>query len=178
MEHKTENYFIAYFDILGYKEYFEDKDNDINEFLNSIINLVNDILNRTTKNTKIFNHQFISKMFSDNFVILVKNDQNIGDYNVIRVLSHSLALLQLLFLEKYKIIIRGGITKGDVYVDNQLIFGEGLIRAVDRETYANFPRIIIDSERIDKGVCDDLCKKYYINLIVKLTPLISPNLFS
>ena len=168
----TKEYYIAYFDILGYKSFFEDKDNDINEFLNYNIKLVKDIINKTTQNTMLFNYPFTLKMFSDNFVIMVENNQNIGEYRIVKVLSYLLAILQLHFLEKYKILIRGVVTKGEAYVNDQLIFGEGLIRAVDREAYANFPRIIIDKDRIQKSVCDDLCEycimidedeEYYIN---------------
>ena len=168
----TKEYYIAYFDILGYKGFFEDKDNDINEFLNYNIKLVSDIINKTTHNTILFNYPFTLKMFSDNFVILVEKNQNIGEHGIVKVLSYLLALLQLRFLEKYKILIRGVITKGEVYIDERLIFGEGLIRAVEQESYASFPRIILDKERIQKSVCDDLCEycvmidedeEYYIN---------------
>ena len=72
MKRKTENYYIAYFDILGYKDFFANKDNDLNEFLEFNISLVNDILDGAKRNTIIFNHPFTVRMFSDNFMILVK----------------------------------------------------------------------------------------------------------
>ena len=90
---KTKEYYIAYFDILGYKGFFEDKDNDINEFLNYIIKLVRDIINKTIHNTIVFNCPFKVKMFSDNFVILVEQNPNIEEYSILKVLSYLLALL-------------------------------------------------------------------------------------
>ena len=83
-----------------------------------------------------------------------------------------MAIFQLRFLEKYRILVRGAITKGDAYIDNNIVFGEGLIRAVTLEGLANFPRIILDKERLGNQICDDLCEKciakdvddeYYIN---------------
>lgn len=163
MKVETKEYYIAYFDILGYKNFFEDKENDINEFLNYNINLVDDVMNNTTKNTRIFNYPFTLKMFSDNFVILVKKNKNIGEFYIVKILTYMLAILQLRFLEKYRILIRGCITCGEVYVDDRILFGEGLIRAVEQESYSNFPRIIIDKERIAKSVCEDLCK-YFVKI--------------
>lgn len=163
METKTEKYYIAYFDILGYRNFFDDKDNDINEFLNYNIGIVNDTIARTRRNSIIFNYSFELKMFSDNFVILVKDSESIPEYSVVKQLAFMLAYLQLRFLERYKILIRGVITKGDVYIDEKFIFGEGIIRAVEEEEYANFPRIIIDKERIS----DDACKKLYEEYVAK-----------
>lgn len=160
MKKKTESYYIAYFDILGYKAFFENTENDINEFLDFNINLVSDITKRAENNTNMFNYPFVLKMFSDNFAILVKNSDDIGEYHIVRVLSYLLASLQLRFLEKYRIVVRGVITKGHIYVDDQLIFGEGLIRAVSQEEREKFPRIIIDKEKINREVCEKLCKRH------------------
>ena len=67
--------------------------------------------------------------------------------------------MQLKFLERYRVLIRGGITTGDIYIDKNIIFGEGLIKAVELESNAIFPRIILDEKAISRQVCDDLCEK-------------------
>lgn len=159
MNKELNNYYIVYFDILGYKAFFEDMENDINEFLDFNINLVKDTLQSAKQNTRIFAHPFTLKMFSDNFVILVE-ENSVEDYYIIRILSYLMAKLQLRFLEKYRIVIRGVITKGPIYVDEHILFGEGLIRAVEKESQEKFPRILIDSDRIDPNDCKDLCKEF------------------
>ena len=105
-------------------------------------------------------------------MILVRQTNKSNDYQVVKSLVYLLALLQLRFLEKYSILIRGSITKGDVFLNDNIIFGEGLLRAVELEGQAIFPRIILDEERFGETVCEDLCEycvnkdeddKYYID---------------
>lgn len=178
MKKFLEKYYIAYFDILGYKAFFEDKENDIMEFLKQIIKLADDVVN---KSASIFWDKFEVKSFSDNFVILL-NSKGLNEYQAVKSLSYLLAYMQLRFLEKYSVLIRGGITVGDIYIDNNIIFGEGLVKAVELESGANFPRIVIDEKSIKKEVCDDLCEKcirmdtderYYVNFFEALETDIS-----
>lgn len=170
MKYIVSKYYIAYFDILGYKAFFEDKENDINELLESIIVISDDVM-KTTSPQGALDYKFLIKTFSDNFIILLDANE-IGEYQAIKSMSYLLALLQLRFLEKYSILIRGSITKGDAYINDNIVFGEGLVHSVELEESSNFPRIIIDDERISKNVCEDLCEKslaldndgrYYVN---------------
>ena len=134
MKYEENNYYIAYFDILGYKAYFEDKENDIISFLHSIIAISRDFINSTTPG-QVFSNNFITKTFSDNFIIMIEENRY-DDYQNVKSLAYIVAILQLRFLEKYNILIRGGITKGNGYVDNNIVFGEGLVRAVQLEETA------------------------------------------
>lgn len=172
MDINTKAYYIAYFDVLGYKAFFEDNDNNISEFLRSNIELARDISRKTEKGTVFSDFRFTVKMFSDNFMILVEDTKNDDGYQTVKAMAYLLAIFQLRFLEKYRILVRGAITKGDAYINSDIVFGEGLIRAVTLEGLANFPRIILDKERLGNQVCDDLCEKcvskdaddeYYIN---------------
>lgn len=157
MKYEENNYYIAYFDILGYKAYFEDKENDIISFLHSIIEISRDFINSTTPG-QVFSNIFITKTFSDNFIIMIEENRY-DDYQNVKSLAYIVAILQLRFLEKYNILIRGGITKGNGYVDNNIVFGEGLVRAVQLEETASFPRVIIDEKLFGIELCDDLCEK-------------------
>ena len=152
-------YYIAYFDILGYKAFFDDNGNDVLEFLKSNISLANDFVRKTSPNVVFSDTNFEIKSFSDNFMILLHKTDNIDDYQAVKSLVYLLALLQLRFLEKYSILIRGSITKGDAFLNDNIVFGEGLLRAVELEGQAVFHRIIIDALRFGKAVCDDLCEK-------------------
>lgn len=168
----TREYYIAYFDVLGYKAFFAEQDNDVYEFLKSNIDMANDIIRKTELGAVFDNIQFEVKSFSDNFMILIPKISQLNDYQAIKVLSYLMALFQLRFLEKYSILVRGSITVGDAYLNNHIVFGNGLIHAVELEGQANFPRIILDHEKIGVNICDDLCEKcvqkdedgvYYIN---------------
>lgn len=161
MDNQMKSYYIAYFDVLGYKAFFEDKGNDVFVFLESNIQMANDIVRKTEPDSVFSDMHFLIKSFSDNFMILIEDDGKSDGYKEVKALSYLMALFQLRFLEKYKILVRGSITKGSAYINENIVFGEGLIRAVTQEEKANFPRIIIDSEesRIEKEICNDLLEK-------------------
>lgn len=161
MKHNMKSYYIAYFDILGYKAFFEDKGNDIFEFLESNIKIANDIVAKTKGDPVFSDMKFIIKSFSDNFMILIEDNGKSDGYQEVKALSYLVGLFQLRFLERYKVLVRGSITKGKAYINANIVFGEGLIHAVTLEERANFPRIIIDSDenRIGKQICSDLTEK-------------------
>ena len=151
LENKIKQYHIAYFDILGYKSVFEDQESDIIEFLRGVINVCIETQLKALDHTRLLNEEFIVKSFSDNFMILVETPSGLSDYHIIKFLVGIVAQLQVKFLERYSILIRGGITKGEAYIDNNIVFGKGLIRAVELEDrYAVFPRIIIDDDCFDQ----------------------------
>ncbi len=172
-QYKVKSYYIAYFDILGYKAFFENQENDIIEFLHNVVDMASDVIKKTDSNRVVFGEQFKIKTFSDNFIIMLEETVEHNDYDCLKSIGYILALLQLRFLEKYSILIRGGITKGQAFINNDIVFGEGLIKAVSLENDANFPRIILDSTRFSKEICDELCEKcvaidddgkYYIDM--------------
>lgn len=162
MNYSMKSYYIAYFDILGYKAFFEDKGNDVFEFLESNIKMANDIVEKANQDPIFPDIKFVIKSFSDNFMILVEDSGKSDGYREVKALSYLVGVFQLRFLERYKVLVRGSITKGKAYINENIVFGEGLIHAVALEEQANFPRIIIDSEqdRIGKQICSDLIKQY------------------
>lgn len=72
----------------------------------------------------------------------------LGDELADEILDMGYMQIELL---KYNILLRGGISIGDIYFndDENIIFGNALIRAHDLESkVARFSRIILDSENI------------------------------
>lgn len=170
---KIKPYYIAYFDILGYKDFIKDEKIDEESFLQSNIRLAQDFAKKTLDGSKLSGFDWQVKMFSDNFIMMLESDEKIDEYQVLKSVSVHLSALQLRFLKEYKILIRGAITKGDGYIDKNIVFGEGIIRAVELEATANFPRIIIDKEKFSEqlfdGICDGCVRKdnddeYYLDL--------------
>lgn len=79
--------------------------------------------------------------FSDNIVISTPVDpQNISHF------LRAMAVMQLL-TAAHDFLLRGGVTIGDIYHDEEVVFGPGLNRAYELESeVADVPRIVLDSE--------------------------------
>lgn len=163
---KLKNYYIAYFDILGYKAFFADeKDHQI--FLHEILSIVQDVKDHTkqAKNYLIDNIQY--RAFSDNFIFYFEENaqDEFADFNALSTLSFLMSNIQKRILAQYEILIRGAITKGQFYFDDNIVFGNALIRAVEIEAEtAIYPRIVIDKNifklnPVHLNIWDNVIKK-------------------
>ena len=143
---KLENYYLAYFDILGYKSFFE-KGKDPYAFLSVIQNAIED-MKKDTKIPQLLNNVNVGfKAYSDNFLFYIKDDDN--QLQAIAALSYLIQQIQRRLLEKYSILIRGGITKGEFYVNMDFVFGKGIINVYALESnFPIYPRIILDEKNI------------------------------
>lgn len=146
-------YYIAYFDILGYKEFFKQQPEKASEFLHAI----HDAVNRTNNHTAIANQSPImsqigqieiqTKIFSDNILLCMEALEDKDPKEQIRIIAFLkiIADIQRGFVTEYGLFVRGGIVKGTLSFNEEYVFGQGLIDAVDIEGTALFPRIIIDN---------------------------------
>lgn len=85
------------------------------------------------------------------------------------------AIQEMLFNLETPILLRGAIAVGDFYLNDNLVFGKGLVDAYwAQEKYAVYPRIILSNDitvgrRVSVDNCNDLPKDndgyYYINCI-------------
>lgn len=144
------DYYIAYFDILGYKQYFIENPDKINVFLESINGCITEFIARTKiANQNIDNLNMAGtgkleyKLFSDN-VLICYSPEKIDDVSFIAFLKIT-AEIQDMFINRYQLFIRGGVTIGKLSFNENYIFGAGLIRAVELEGKAKSPRIIVDN---------------------------------
>lgn len=151
--YETSKYFILYLDILGYQQKMKSISNnniEITNYLNQIMEIVNDCYAKEKKGiTKV-------KVFSDNIVIVAKKVQDeLVNAEKIEKLCKIAARMQEMFLRKYGILFRGSLSEGDIYIDDKLIFGQGIIDAyLLEDVCALFPRVIIH-------------EKLYNNLYIK-----------
>lgn len=67
-------------------------------------------------------------------------------------MSEICLIIQKELLQNDHILLRGSITKGDVFYDDEIIFGAGIVKAYINEERAVYPRIIIAKELVDEYV--------------------------
>lgn len=164
--------FICYFDLLGYKEYIAS--NNENQYLKLIDSIVCKILSGIADIKKelvsvganIFGVESYQKfenmahglveyrIFSDNVVLAFESTKiEYIDVKLLQILIKYIAELQAQLLLEYGTAIRGSIVRGNIYFDDNYVFGKGLVKAYTYENdVAIFPRIVIDKE------CDKLLK--------------------
>lgn len=144
---KVTKHIIIYFDILGYQERIKDNQD-------SFLHEIDDIINTVINNFDLLNCYFKKlnyKVFSDNFIISLPLKNNlILDIENLLDLSLIIAVIENIFIMSFQIFIRGCIHIGDLFINNNYVFGSGLIDAYTYENQqAKYPRIIISKEALD-----------------------------
>lgn len=65
----------------------------------------------------------------------------------------------------FDIVVRGGITIGEIFISENIVFGPGVIKAYELENkYAKYPRIILDPELIHEYKNNNLLKAQWHDL--------------
>ena len=131
----TEEYYLASIDLLGIKEIIlsDKEDTKLNQIHNIYKSWPRILRNSYYQNMRI-------RFFSDNFVIAIKSDEP----RAADKLLSTIADICVHFLRcGYK--PRGGVTKGQFYIDDVFVWGQGLVAAYLIESnQAKYPRIVID----------------------------------
>lgn len=155
------DYYICYFDILGYRAFIENNPEGHKKFLCEILLAIGDIESEIRrKESKV---KINIKTYSDNFLLFFEK-VNFSEYYALKIFSQLMQKVQVKLLMNFKILLRGGITKGEFFVDNQIVFGEGLIKAVTlEEKVAKFPRVVIDRDAFANAV-EDLIEEGLLNI--------------
>ena len=151
-----EKYVVAYIDILGSSEKMI-KDDDC-----CFLNQMNELYHQSMKLVKSLQNNFNIKnidirIFSDNIIIARKISANENDFEesameaIVAVDFLSSAMQSLAFA--HKILLRGGISIGDFYIDETFVYGNALIRAYNYENkVAVYPRIVMDKYMLTQYV--------------------------
>ena len=139
-------YYVAYFDILGYKKSFEKSKEIFAQLVESIessIDMMKDLVSiHNTTFGKIPEIEY--KIFSDNVLIGYRETKEpLSELSLVSFLR-LVATIQRIFFEKANSIVRGGITKGPLYLTKDFVGGKALIDVVGIEESAVYPRIVVD----------------------------------
>lgn len=152
---------VFYCDILGFSELVSLNENDPNEkifqdiktSIETGISILKSLISSPAITTnKELSDKFRYKLFSDNLYVSMSYNYNdekdfITSFWVILFIARSYQEAMLL----KGILIRGGISFGNDYCDDNIIFSPGLIKAYKLENQqAVFSRVIIDTEIVNK----------------------------
>ncbi len=148
MKYHYEKRIVLFMDILGFKQLVTASQNDVQQ-VSSIRHILKYINIRVKKFPQFFPSAVISQ-FSDSLVISFKY----GKRGISLSLLQSLQQLQKDLITKYNLIVRGGMTIGNLYHTKKFIFGPAMNEAYKLESdIAIYPRIIL-SEELKKHIAD------------------------
>lgn len=146
----TSSHIVAYIDLLGTTEKIRSDIN--NKFLNIIYSAVNYVIHLNEKDTgstfiKEYQNKIKTKIFSDNILIAIPIESQNEELDIITAMMKIVALVQTYLLMKCDWLSRGAITKGDLFIDDNFVWGKALVNSYTLESkLAIFPRVIIDSK--------------------------------
>lgn len=174
-------YYVAYFDVLGYKEAFKKSEEvsaklvDAIEFsigmMKDIVSIHNTTFDESTEKAPEIEY----KVFSDNVLICYKETKEpLSGLSLVSFLR-LIATIQRVFFEGTHLIVRGGITKGPLYLTNDFVGGKALVDAVELESTAVYPRIVVadcilnelDSFKMQNDLFKSMVDASCMDLLVK-----------
>ena len=143
---KLKPYYFAYMDILGAKKYIESEESE--NYLNKIQRLYAETIELVKSNSKDF---YLPKpklkIFSDNIVLAIPKIEYFGtgsnEISSCNIMIFA-AFFQIIAL-KYSLLIRGGISVDDLYIDDDFVYGKALTQSYKLESEVGiYPRIVIN----------------------------------
>lgn len=162
---KYEECYIAHLDILGFKQLVKSETSC--EEIARIFDEINTQYDITENGTNLVPHNSMRyKVMSDSICIFI----SASIPNALVALIHTCAYFQVRMLRFLPpILIRGAIVKGNIYLENDILFGQGLIDAyLIQENYVKYPRIVLSMELIDTLIDSQYIKDLFeIGLLFK-----------
>lgn len=148
-DRETSQYIIAYLDILGVTSRMGlQKESQVLP-LNKLYNLYMFVMELTEKDKGIKNLEDIEfKIFSDNIIIakklsLTSSERILDIKSVLNCVSH---FQTSVVGDAVGWLVRGGITIGEFFINDTMVWGSALLRAIElEEKVAIYPRIAIDT---------------------------------
>ena len=175
-KYKVKEHVVAFIDVLGAKKKIQQ---DVNDSLNIVHETYNEAIDflSTLYSGKIDILRPQIKIFSDNIVVAVPTDIKGRPAALMSVMIYA-GMIQHHFLQ-HKYLVRGGISLGDFFVDDVMLWGTALTRAYEIEsTIAIYPRIVLDprlvgqtqllnNQVLQNWLSQDIDRLFYINYLQK-----------
>ena len=151
IEHIETNHFVAYIDFLGIKNLIERDNLSLAELFSTVYKQIDTNISQINLIEKV---HFKTKVFSDNLVLCfeIKNNEKKDIlFNKLNYFFAFLSAFQYFTLKDYGLTTRGGVTMGNMYIDDTFLIGKAIDDVYYFEnTVANYPRIIVNSNIVDK----------------------------
>lgn len=151
---KTEPYAVAFIDFLGVKEMIaHDDDGKIlvifRAACKAALKMCREILGEG---------DVTIKMFSDNVVLcrrVYRPESHIYDVpGAVKKVVLAASMFQYFILDTMGVLVRGGFTVGELYIDSMMVWGSALVDAYNLESgTALYPRIVVDPDFYQSGTC-------------------------
>ncbi|MDP2413847.1 hypothetical protein [Daejeonella sp.] len=166
----TEDRIVAFIDILGFKDIIQEYDTDeFSNILKDLQNALNDAVNisitQILPNNQNIREHLEYSMFSDCISISLPYYDNDTDFIY---QFHCLGLITKTYyhmMASKGFFLRGGISIGSFYSDNNMIFSGGLVKAYKLEGLAKYPRIVVDYDIIRRLISSD--KEYQESYLIR-----------
>lgn len=145
---RPQDHIITYLDMLGTASKIG-KDDDY-EYLRRLYIIYNSAIHiiQHEPAAKPYYGKIVVKIFSDNILMAIPLNSG-NDIEDIQHLLQFTAIFQMIASIIYCWPVRGGITIGELFCDEIMVWGKGLIRAYNLENnIAVFPRVVIDQNVI------------------------------
>jgi hypothetical protein len=145
-----EPYVVAYLDVLGITARIKGSREKQTDALNVLHNLYSYIFELSDAERGIKKYSDIKfKVFSDNIIIAKKLSANRTE-DVVTLLNCVSNFLCAAVGDGVSWLVRGGITLGDFYIDDTIVWGPALLRAYELEDkIANYPRVLLDTSVVN-----------------------------
>lgn len=148
-------YYIAYFDVLGCKSYFSGDELAELDFVQNLKGMVNTAveyaksINRSPVLSMQADMHIEYRLFSDNVALYMKVGNS--QLEIVRLLTflEAISSAQRETLFSCKLLLRGGVVKGRLYSEESIFVGKGLVDAVALEESTVYPRISLDSSIVN-----------------------------
>ena len=147
--HEYREHFVAFLDILGFKEHLKKNSCE------TVYSIFDVLRNKTHKQlnlngVQIKAYEYIKyTILSDSIIVYIDASVDDAFATLVDVCS---SLQKALANRDEPILMRGGIAKGSLFYENDIIYGEGLVKAYLLESnLAKYPRIIFSGETLAAG---------------------------
>ena len=148
-DRETEKYIVAYLDILGATNRIRENKIAQDDSLNLLYSLYKHTMSLASENgiKKFSDIKF--KIFSDNIIIAKKVSNDINN-DVLSLLGCVSNFLCSSVGDSVGWLVRGGVTIGDFYIDDMVVWGSALVRAYELEDkIAVYPRVVLDDNVVE-----------------------------
>lgn len=165
-DRKTDTYIVAYIDLLGMTNRI--KGTDRLHIMNKLYNLYTFSM-KLTKDIQIKENQDIRfKTFSDNIIIAksLSTEMEQRKRDIRSLLMCAEHFQELTVSDSVGWLLRGGISIGQLFIDDVMVWGDALLKAYYLEDkIANYPRVIIDKNVVNEYLRQDFDNLYFLNFL-------------